>query len=92
MNSEFRSFPAHALAPIQRQMAEAVAETVSIPPELPYCCVLAATSPKISVFRMRRDELPVRQGKFLENGATSVWFWRLKAQVCFRLAKVTKGF
>jgi hypothetical protein len=44
MNPEFPPFPAHALAPIQRHMAEAVAEILSIPPELPYCCVLAATS------------------------------------------------
>ena len=44
MNPDFPPFPAHALVPIQRDMAEAVAEILSIPPELPYCCVLAATS------------------------------------------------
>jgi hypothetical protein len=44
MNQDFSPFPGHALAPIQRQIAEATAEIISIPPELPYCCVLAATS------------------------------------------------
>jgi uncharacterized protein DUF3987 len=44
MNPDFPPFPAHALVPIQRDMAEAVAEILAIPPELPYCCVLAATS------------------------------------------------
>jgi hypothetical protein len=44
MNQDFPPFPAHALAPIQRQMAEATAEIISIPPELPYCCALDATS------------------------------------------------
>jgi hypothetical protein len=44
MNPDFPEFPAHALAPTLRQMAETVAEILSIPPELPYCCVLAATS------------------------------------------------
>jgi hypothetical protein len=44
MNTELPPFPAHALAPLQRQMGEAVAEVLSIQPDIPYCCALSATS------------------------------------------------
>ena len=37
-------------------------------------------SPKISVFRMRRDELPVRPGQIPRKRRKSGWFLRLKAQ------------
>ena len=38
------------------------------------------TRPKISVFRMRRDELPVRPGQIPRKRRKSGWFRRLKAQ------------
>src|SRR5215471_12224172 len=41
---KLQPFPAHALAPIQREMAEALARNLSIEPDLPYMCTLAATS------------------------------------------------
>jgi hypothetical protein len=44
MISDLEPFPAHALAPLQRSMGEAVASVLTIGPEIPYCCTLSATS------------------------------------------------
>ena len=45
------------------------------------------SSPKISEFRMRRDELPVRPGKFLENGANPVGSGDRRPRFAFRRPK-----
>jgi hypothetical protein len=37
-------FPAHALAPLEREMAEALAQSLSIKPDLAYACAMAAAS------------------------------------------------
>jgi hypothetical protein len=44
MIGDFEPFPAHALAPVQRDLGKAVARVLSIEPEIPYCCTLSATS------------------------------------------------